>query len=88
MLFRSLHLLNSTHVQRKIEQGPGLQALRQRPIREGVDGLYLTVLSRFPTDAERGQAIAYASARKGDSRSGFNDLAWALLNSSEFLHRH
>ena len=88
MLFRSLHLLNSTHVQRKIEQGPGLQSLRQRPIREGVDGLYLTVLSRFPTDAERGQAIAYASARKGDSRSGFNDLAWALLNSSEFLHRH
>ena len=84
-----LHLLNSTHVQRKLEQGPGLQPLlraRGAP-RKSVDALYLTVLSRHPTEEEQRLAADYVAAGS-DPRAAALDLAWALLNSAEFLHRH
>lgn len=84
-----LTLLNSTQVQRKIEQGPKLQALirnRTAP-REIIDGLYLTILSRPPTPDER--RIVSARALSGpDGRTAAVDLAWALINSAEFLYRH
>ena len=84
-----LHLLNSTHVQRKLEQGPKLQALlRARvPAREKVGSIYLTILSRFPTDEEQRLAAAHLAATS-DQRSAALDLSWALINSAEFLHRH
>jgi hypothetical protein len=51
---QALYLLNSTEVQRKLEQGPGLQSLlssgRKQP--ELIEELYLTILSRFPTPDE------------------------------------
>lgn len=82
-----LHLLNSTHVQRKIEQGPGLAELlrrRARP-RELIDAVYLTVLSRRATDREAQTVLASA---KSPGRETVIDLVWALINSSEFLYRH
>lgn len=83
-----LHLLNSTQVQRKIEQGPKLQTLlrsRKGP-REIVNDIYLTVLSRSPTDEERAIIADYAKAK--DPRSAAIDLTWSLINSAEFLYRH
>jgi hypothetical protein len=82
-----LHLLNSSHVQRKLEQGPALQAiLRSRSAAAAVDPLYLTILSRLPTNAERETIRSYAATR--DVRTASLDLAWALINSAEFLYRH
>jgi hypothetical protein len=56
-----LYLLNSTEVQRKLEQGPNLQALfnsgRKPP--EMTELLYLTVLSRLPTPDEIKTVLAY-----------------------------
>ncbi len=51
---QSLYLLNSSHIQRKIDQGPKLKALfaSGRKTREIIDELYLTILSRFPTQEE------------------------------------
>lgn len=83
-----LHLLNSSHIQRKIEQGPAMQSLLRtgaKP-REVVDTLYLTILSRFPTDDELRIVTAYA--KPGAAREASIDLAWALINSDEFLYRH
>jgi hypothetical protein len=49
-----LYLLNSTEVQRKLEQGPTLQALLNsgRKTSDMAEELYLTILSRFPTPEE------------------------------------
>jgi hypothetical protein len=47
-----LYLLNSSDIQRKLEQGPALQAIigfGRRPSAEILEELYLTILSRFPT---------------------------------------
>lgn len=83
-----LHLLNSTHIQRKLAQGPALRALvRTHPQpRELVDALYLTILSRPPTSTERASILAYSAS--ADRRGLATDVAWALINSTEFLYRH
>jgi len=85
-----LHLLNSSHVQRKIEQSRKLQFLlqsRDNP-REVVAGLYLMILSRFPTEEELRIATAYAPSGAASGREAALDTAWALINSAEFLYRH
>jgi hypothetical protein len=84
-----LYLLNSGDIQRKLQQGPKLQALLQTPgnVRQLVTGIYLTVLSRFPTEDEVKVATAYGQAA-GNRRQAGLDLVWALLNSAEFRFRH
>jgi hypothetical protein len=81
-----LHLLNSSHILRKIEQGPNLRTLTRTGTsnHEVVDALYLTILSRYPTDPEQKIVAAHAGKRA----DLVNDLAWALINSAEFLYRH
>ena len=85
-----LYLLNSGDVQRKLQQGPGLQALLLQPggPRDVIAALYLTILSRYPTDAERQAVAAYAQAGGANRRAAAQDLAWALINSAEFGFRH
>jgi hypothetical protein len=84
-----LYLLNSGDIQRRLQQGPKLQALLQASgdQRQLVTNLYLAVLSRQPTDAEMGTASAYVKSAP-NRRLGALDLAWALLNSAEFRFRH
>ncbi|WP_414662980.1 DUF1553 domain-containing protein [Horticoccus sp. 23ND18S-11] len=106
-----LHLLNSSHIQRKLEQGPKLKALfdsgRSPP--RLIEELYLTILSRLPTPAEMKIAEAYGqiqpvrqvAAKPGGPapaaavktvvvkrREDWVDLAWSLINSTEFLYHH
>jgi hypothetical protein len=83
---QKLHLLNSAHIARKIEQGPGLAGLLKssRPAQEVAAELYLTILSRYPTPEE----IAVATDYTGRGARGRIDIAWALINSAEFLCRH
>jgi len=85
-----LALLNSSSVQRKIEQSAKLQALIQARVdlRQAITNLYLTILSRFPTDDEVTVASAYVRTAAGNRRVAGLDLAWALINSREFLYRH
>jgi hypothetical protein len=85
-----LHLLNSSHIQRKLEQGRKLQGLLQgkSPLREKVNELYLTILSRYPTDEEWQNVMAYSQSGVVKEREALLDLAWALINSAEFLYRH
>lgn len=80
-----LHLLNSTHVQLKLERGPRLAALLRAP--KPIEELYLTILSRPPTADERAVIAAYLADQKTNRRAT-QDVAWALLNTPEFLHRH
>ncbi|MFL5241196.1 MAG: DUF1549 domain-containing protein [Gemmataceae bacterium] len=45
--------------------------------------LYLKTLARKPTDAERAKCQAYV-AKIGKREEAFEDILWALLNSTEF----
>ena len=83
---QKLHLLNSSHIQRKIEQSPKFQYMMKNSKNQRglVTGLYLMILSRPPTEEE----LAIVGAYPGKNRDAIVDLAWALFNSSEFLYRH
>jgi hypothetical protein len=48
--------------------------------------LYLRTLSREPTDKEFATALDFVRTVK-NRPAAFEDLFWALLNSSEFSHR-
>ena len=84
-----LHLLNSTHVRRKLEQGPNLAALLKPTAwpRDTIDALYLTILSRYPTPAELAAVRAHQDD-VGDAATAGVDVAWALINGAEFQCRH
>lgn len=86
---QQLHLLNSSHIRQKLEQGPAIRRLLQpgnKP-REAATELYLTVLSRRPAAAELAVVDAYASGPDRQPRWR-SDLLWALINSAEFQFRH
>lgn len=77
---QQLHLLNSSHIRNKLEQGPKIRALMHSTssARDAARALYLTVLSRYPT-AEELEAV---QRRVGP------ELLWALINGAEFQFRH
>jgi hypothetical protein len=85
-----LFLLNSSDVQRKLQQGPNLIALMQtaRDLPQMVNNLYLTILSRPATEDEMKAASAYVKTAGGNRRMAGIDIAWALINSAEFRYRH
>jgi len=85
-----LHMLNSSHIQRKIEQSEGLRRLTgsSRKREESVMMIYLTILSRLPTDDEMKIVEQYAQSSEVGNREALIDLVWALFNSTEFLYRH
>jgi len=98
-----LHLLNSSHIQRKLDQGPKLRALFDAGKNQSniVEELYLTILSRFPTPDEvkniawQGQVVPPPKSSKPGTpptvqkrREDWVDIIWALINSTEFLYRH
>jgi hypothetical protein len=105
---QKLHLLNSTHIQRKIINNPQLLGMSYaQPSRksqskkkkfnkkvtfkspeETLDGMYLSILSRYPTDQEKGTALAYFRNSGLSRRDAAIDLVWALLNTKEFIYRH
>lgn len=82
---QALHLLNSNHLRNKLKNGPGIKRLVEQAYDswDTASLLYLTILSRRPTEAE-----LQIAGQLCDYDSGTRELAWALINSDEFLFRH
>jgi hypothetical protein len=88
---QALLLMNSALVERLLSANRpnGLGGLLERipDDRQRITELYLRSLSRLPHDREL--AVSLRHVRKAENRGGaFEDLLWALVNSSEFMHRH
>ena len=86
-----MHMLNSSHVQRKIERGWALKGLlkmarNRRPFL--IHALYGSILSRAPTRMELVEAQGYFDSGGLRPAQAATDLAWALINTKEFLYRH
>jgi hypothetical protein len=84
-----LHMLNSSHIQSKLDQSPRLKALMTagRKPEETVKQMYLTILSRPPTADELETALGYQTGYTKKA-TDWVDIAWSLINSTEFLYRH
>ncbi len=84
---QALLLMNNPAINQKIRaQGNNLlgRILQSYPENdEALRMLYLRTLARKPTDKEKERCLAYL-ADVGSRREGFEDILWALLNSTEF----
>ncbi len=88
---QSLHMLNSTHVQRKIEKSTKLKNfVAQKKNQKGgaVRAIYMAVLSRPPTLEEKRVVGGYFKTSGINPKQASDDLVWALVNSKEFQHHH
>ncbi len=86
-----LHLLNAPELHAKVSHEAGAVSRLERQLRDDralVDELYLTFFSRFPLDEERENALQYLGSHASERRRAAEDLAWALMNTVEFLFNH
>ena len=86
-LTQALHMINSSYVNKKLKRSDGsLSRLIQAKLKdqELINELYLSTLSRFPTDVELQTAEAYI-AESPKRRAGCEDLMWALISSRSFI---
>ncbi len=83
-----LHMINSSHVRAKIERAPVMNKIyAMGGGQRAFENLSLTILSRYPTYEERLAFVEYAKKNK-NTRHRLIDIAWAMINSEEFINRH
>ena len=84
-----LFLYNSGALYRRVSQIMRRTEFSRLSFLGKVDMLYWMFYSRPPTFRERNIIEQRYNARAAKLRWGMqNDLAWILVNSAEFLHRH
>lgn len=86
-----LHMLNSSHIQNKINRNSWLRKLdkvARKSFSRGVRLLYLKVLSRYPTEEEIKVTQRYFIKCNSNLPQALSDLLWALINSKEFIFNH
>src|SRR5262249_6000407 len=88
---RALLLMNSRVIQEAIAARQGSLVGRvlgeQASIEARLEQLFLATLSRPPDATELSRFRSHVETRQG-ARSAYEDVAWALFNSSEFLTNH
>jgi hypothetical protein len=81
-------------LQKKITHGKGRArrlADSKMTLAEIADEVYLTTLSRRPTQAERAEVEKFFEAIKDNKdarRIAIEDFIWAIINSAEFIFNH
>jgi hypothetical protein len=83
-----LHLLNSSHVHGKVKACPLVTEAGNATPAVLAERIYLTVLSRLPTEKELTKITTYADSTSASGRELAEDLVWALLNQPEFIYIH
>jgi hypothetical protein len=87
---QTLYLLNSEQFEGKLANSPRFKRwiAANRSDGDMVDEIYLATVSRFPTEAERKKAVDYLAGKKSARAVGVQDVAWAVVNSKEFVFNH
>jgi hypothetical protein len=89
---QTLHLINGDTIQKRLSDPKGNLAtwLAEFEGRDSalVERIYLAALSRRPSAGESAAVLQALKVQPADRAAVFQDLAWALLNSKEFLYVH
>jgi len=88
-LAQAFQLISGETVDRLLrapENRIGRLLANETSVDEMIDELFWAALSRPPTATEKERALAEIETA-GDPRAAFEDLAWSLINSKEFLLR-
>jgi hypothetical protein len=85
-----LLLANSDEIEIKLGDGKGRIAKLlkdKKPTKEMIEDLYLSSLSRVPTEKELKRNLVYVE-KLDDKQKALEDVLWVLLNSKEFMFNH
>ncbi|MBX7212136.1 MAG: DUF1553 domain-containing protein [Verrucomicrobiaceae bacterium] len=88
---QALHLMNSNSLQEKLSSDDGRAAkLAKSSLAEPgiVRELYLATFNRLPQAGELQTALRFFNAPGATKATATQDLAWALINSAEFVFNH
>jgi hypothetical protein len=86
----ALKLMNSNDLQGliKAEWGRMADILKREESPEGrLSEIFLTLLSRPPSAAEKERYLAYIRMKKG-AKTAYEDIYWVLVNSTELIFNH
>lgn len=88
---RGLLMMNGPQINQMLSAHP-MSPLRkildgERSDRERVRRIYMTVLSRDPSPGELSSAIQHIHTSRNEVE-GYEDLMWALCNTTEFMSNH
>ncbi|MBI1897738.1 MAG: DUF1553 domain-containing protein, partial [Acidobacteria bacterium] len=86
-ILQQLNLMNDRFVTDRLKVNPSPVLREMAGIEDNAavtEEMFLTFLSRMPSDRERQVALEYLS-RAANRNTGLEDLAWALVNKVDFL---
>ena len=86
-----LHVMNSPEIAEKLERDDGRIAGWAKEIEDDtalLDEMYLTFYSRYPTSDEREVLLEFLQSTTTARREAIEDVAWTLINGTEFLFNH
>ena len=88
-LAQALHLMNGDTVESKLARSTVISGMLKdgRKPDEILDAIFIRALSRRPSESERKKLLLLVSAHPND-RKGYDDVLWAILNSTEFAFNH
>ncbi|MFO0948368.1 MAG: DUF1553 domain-containing protein [Planctomycetota bacterium] len=91
-MVQALHIANGDSINEKLaakENRISRLLAQKQPVEALLDELYLASLSRFATPTEKEKFLAVLGEDpKADPRQEFEDVAWSILSSKEFLFNH
>jgi hypothetical protein len=90
-ILQALNLMNSTIIESRLalvgnQLVPSVLGLNTNT--DAVNRLYLTILSRYPSDDERSKALASLPAATSARNLAMQDLAWSLYNKVDFVFNY
>jgi len=80
---QTMHLIAGSTIEKKVGGAKLDWAMTDEEL---VERLYLSALTRRPSEAER--SAVFTRIAQGNRKAAYQDLLWALLNSKEFLYQH
>ena len=88
-LAQALHLINGDTIEVKLGRSPVVAQMLKAHAKppEIIDSLYVRSLARSPSAAEKQKLLALTAGHESD-RKVYDDIFWALLNSTEFAFNH
>jgi hypothetical protein len=88
-LAQALHLVNGNTIEQKLNRSqivPSMLKAGKKP-GEIIDELFIRTLARKPSETESRKMMALVSSNPGE-KAGYDDVLWALVNSTEFEFNH
>ncbi|HPP30789.1 MAG TPA: DUF1553 domain-containing protein, partial [bacterium] len=88
---QQMYLINSSELHRRIQSSATLRRISVAAggnKTETIKNIYLLLLSRYPVDSEIEVAERHFQTEGITFKEAVEDLAWAIINSKEFLYRH